>query len=158
MTSKFFRLGSAGSNIFWLRLNWNSARLRLKRFSAELLRLRLWRPGLGLIGIQRRWWRQLRLGEQVGFEIAFEYLQNMTGSNVSRKRSLCSHGFSVAKLPNSQYCILMCRFQLTGCISGSLQSQSVDQWIIMITCRPEVTRRYVATVLMEQCSVIEYLV
>jgi len=35
MTSKFFRLGSAGSNIFRLRLNLNSARLRLKRFSAN---------------------------------------------------------------------------------------------------------------------------
>ena len=43
---KFFWLGSAGSNIFRLRLNWNSARLRLKRSSAELLRLRLWCPGL----------------------------------------------------------------------------------------------------------------
>ena len=50
MTSKFFRLVSAGSNIFRLLLNYNSARLRFKRFSAELLRLWLWRPGLNIIG------------------------------------------------------------------------------------------------------------
>ena len=47
MTSKFFWLDSAGSNIFQLRLNWNLAQLWFKRFSAELLRLLLWRPGLG---------------------------------------------------------------------------------------------------------------
>jgi len=41
------------------------------------------------IGIQRRWWRQLRLSEQVGFEFAFESLKNVTGSNVSRQRVPC---------------------------------------------------------------------
>jgi len=41
------------------------------------------------IGIQRRWWRQLRLCEQVGFEFAFESLKSLTGSNVSRQRVPC---------------------------------------------------------------------
>jgi len=48
-----------------------------------------------------------------------------------RKISNCKH-----------FTMLMCRFQMTGCISVSVHVQSVDQWIIMIMCRAEVTRRY----------------
>lgn len=56
---------------------------------------------------------------------------------------------------NIQFNLLILRLRITGCVSESVLSQSVDQWIIQIIYQAEVTKRYVLQPTCFKFSVLE---